>query len=397
MNYNAIKSLKLSRKLIKLVGLVLIMSINASLLNIESASADFEDGIILNLSLDDLIHDLEPNAEPIEIDGNSDTMNWNDCENIKGLGIPGIPYRVKNLIFDGNEEGSCIKITNSKAYVIIENCVFINAKASNQEKDAGICISYSKNIKIRNCEFYNNIAGVTVKSSQKISVLDSIFSFNEESGIFMPGSERCTIKGNSIYNTKRIGFGNGIMLRSSYDNRIINNTIQNNLNRGIFLSTSSDNEIQYNFVCNNTDIGIHVRTGVNNSFKFNTLMKNKIGLVLEYSKSRDNVVSQNILCDNHICEAQDIAEGENQWDDGKFGNYWGNYEIIYPNAQILDGFWDTKYVLPATKSNECDNHPLGEKPIIKYTNFRPINYFYISLGVFACGGVVFLIIRKKKN
>jgi parallel beta-helix repeat protein len=101
----------------------------------------------------------------------------------------------------------------------------------------------------------------------------------------------------------------GIIL-SEYQHFLGTNcTFQNN-NRGIQLTNCSYNQFYHNNFLNNT---IHVSTYFNTS--------------------------------------------SNAWDNGITGNYWDNYRIRYPDAQIIPttGTWDTPYVVNAS-GNNTDNH-----------------------------------------
>jgi len=48
----------------------------------------------------------------------------------------------------------------------------------------------------------------------------------------------------------------------------------------------------------------------------------------------------------------------NDWDDGKYGNYWDDYEEHYPDAKqlLLKGIWDTPYEIPG--GSNIDGYPL---------------------------------------
>jgi len=134
----------------------------------------------------------------------------------------------------------------------------------------------------------------------------------------------------TIQNINIQNFYYGIRLYGSFYNSIFGNNIANN-GYGICLGYSSnDNSIFGNNIANNS-LGIYL-TG-----------------------SSNNVIYHNNFVDN----ARQVYSWEsvNVWDDGAYGNYWSDYEEIYPDAQELDGsgVWDTPYAIDAANR---DNYPL---------------------------------------
>lgn len=68
---------------------------------------------------------------------------------------------------------------------------------------------------------------------------------------------------------------------------------------------------------------------------------------------------------NNVEEATD-AGVNNQWDDGRNGNYWGDYIENYPEASDIGGIWDTAYEIPGGTG------ALDKFPLVKNTNLDDI-------------------------
>lgn len=168
----------------------------------------------------------------------------------------------------------------------------------------------------------NGYSGISLTDYSDYNIIsDNIISKNWY-GITFYYSSKNTISGNTISDNS-----NGISLGYFCNNNsILSNTISNNFYYGIYIHVSNDN----------------------NFFYFNSFIKN----------------GQN---------AHD--EGYNSWDNEWNGNYWSDYEEIYPHARKiwLKGIWSTPYDIPG--ENNRDRYPLikpyvGSKGMtanIKYT------------------------------
>ena len=135
--------------------------------------------------------------------------------------------------------------------------------------------------------------------------------------------------------------------------------------------------------------GIYITSSNNNIFLANNLNYNSYGIYLN-TPSSGNIIHHNNFYYNGF-NALDETENINLWDNGKKGNYWGDYKEKYPNARIiwLKGIWNTPYEIP-NKENK-DRCPL----IIPHINLKEkkvkvssINFFvkildnYLILKIF---------------
>jgi len=122
--------------------------------------------------------------------------------------------------------------------------------------------------------------------------------------------------------------------------------------KGMDLSNRVNVTIQ-NINIQNFYYGIRLYGSFYNSIFGNNIANNSLGIYL--TGSSNNVIYHNNFVDN----ARQVYSWEsvNVWDDGAYGNYWSDYEEIYPDAQELDGsgVWDTPYAIDAANR---DNYPL---------------------------------------
>ena len=150
----------------------------------------------------------------------------------------------------------------------------------------------------------NNSVIVEINGSHLIT-LSNLTIRNAMYGLRVLNGENSTVSHCRFTNCTDSG-----ILMSEYQHLLVTDcTFQNN-NRGIQLTNCSYNQFYHNNFLNNT---IHVSTYFNTS--------------------------------------------SNAWDNGITGNYWDNYRIRYPDAQIIPttGTWDTPYVVNAS-GNNTDNH-----------------------------------------
>jgi parallel beta-helix repeat protein len=209
-------------------------------------------------------------------------------------------------------------------------------------------------------------SGITVENQ----VLSSTFT-----GLQVRDSNNCLVSGNTILNNFH-----GVSIADSYNNKIINNTIIDNsytgigiYREGIGYTNISNNNISesdegiylfscdygidvYNNKISNNYVGIDMSAGSAECIiSANSILNNDYGINLDYT-CNSNFIYHNNFIDN-IVNAYD--EGNNTWDDGKYGNYWYDYEEIYPDAKPKSGkpwMWDTPYEIPG--GDNLDNCPL---------------------------------------
>jgi polyhydroxybutyrate depolymerase len=219
---------------------------------------------------------------------------------------------------------------------------------------------------------WTNISGFTIQNSGTTSqdaaidiqstlatITDNTILNNNGITIRVPSNSN-TITNNTLIKT-------GLLLEESSHNTILNNLVNNK--PLIYLQDTSDHIIsdagQIILIncdsitiekqdLSNTTIGIQLMN-TNNCI----IEKNKISSNTHYGIYLKDSNSNSIYKNNFIDNTQNAYDDNtNNWDNGKYGNYWSDYEIRYPNAKKLTskGIWDTPYDIP-TGTNK-DHYPL---------------------------------------
>jgi parallel beta-helix repeat protein len=138
----------------------------------------------------------------------------------------------------------------------------------------------SKNIKIFNCEIFNNIAfGIDIGGSENIEIYDNEIYDNSMAGLSISGSGA---KCNDIYVHDNILTNNnwdGIKIQETSDTIIIESNQMINNKNGIFLAFSKNNEIKNNIISEN-EIGIKLRDSPDYRILDNTISHNSYGVQL---------------------------------------------------------------------------------------------------------------------
>jgi len=133
-------------------------------------------------------------------------------------------------------------------------------------------------------------------------------------------------------NVKNFSIG---MYMWTENNTVFGNAVSENI-VGILLS-GSDNTVTRNYIENN-DMGIF--------FGVNQPGDEPLNIVLTHNSFVDN--------DAHfggcICEGYNNTKAIHTWDDGKEGNYWGDYDGMDNNG---DGVGDTPYVIDVQNKDRC--------------------------------------------
>lgn len=231
--------------------------------------------------------------------------------------------------------------------------------------DAGyVALINCANMTVRNLTLTNNGGGILLANvtNSKITgnnITDNFYGFQ-----LCASSHTNTISANKIVDS-----GVGISLSRSPNNTISMNTITNALAICIMVDWNSSGTIISGNVISESQLGIQLMFSSNNTITGNNITDNQWGIQLNNSPYLSCTSDNNIYHNNFIHNTQHVwvlETGEippssytNSWDDGypSGGNYWSDYESLYPNATEIDGsgVWNTPYVID---ENNIDNYPL---------------------------------------
>jgi PGF-pre-PGF domain-containing protein len=145
-----------------------------------------------------------------------------------------------------------------------------------------------------------NASVITIRDRINVTIkgLKIINAGTERAGIYLTGSEDCTIEGNIFYNNSK----DGINMYFSSENNISGNTFSddtlNSTTHSIFLNNSHNNNLQSNTV-SNCGYGIAMRYSNNNDLVNNNANNNNMGIYVAHTSS-GNTLSNNQVNSNFM-------------------------------------------------------------------------------------------------
>ncbi|MFX0100973.1 MAG: nitrous oxide reductase family maturation protein NosD, partial [Candidatus Hodarchaeota archaeon] len=179
-------------------------------------------------------------------------------------------------------------------------------------------------------------------------------------GIDLYQSHYCTTSGNTISNCS-----NGINYGHSNHSLISDNIVSSNEYSGIYLSYCLENvTITGNTILNNIEDGINLDESSNVLVTMNSIYANDRYGIHVHGSSENNTIFLNYVANNDMSDAYSAPSGSetSDWDNGTHGNYWGDYETLFPLATNNSGIWNTPY--PINNSNSVnDSYPLAIWPL----------------------------------
>ncbi|MFB3765331.1 MAG: nitrous oxide reductase family maturation protein NosD [Methanotrichaceae archaeon] len=235
---------------------------------------------------------------------------------LKGIGKP---------VIDAGGIGSAITISASSSTLT----GFTVTGSGSGAGDAGIRIISGDNIIKDNTVVENNNYGIIIYRADKNTVLSNRLSGNKKGGILLVHSVNNLVWDNDISMN-----GNGITIETSSGNTIKSNNLTRN-KLGINISSNNISE-------SITQHGKGVSIKYSASSKLTTY---KINQNSTSTSPNVNIIYQNNLQDN-IQSAFD--DGNNQWDNGKAGNHYSNYDAHEQGCtdRNRDGICDSGYNIP---------------------------------------------------
>ena len=218
----------------------------------------------------------------------------------------------------------------------------INIQADNVKLSGFVVTSPGGNIVAvgDNIQITNNIMGCDswlTGSGENDTVHGALLNFvitgsneivvnNSVCWMFVQGSSNSVIKNSAAQ------FG-----LKGFQNSVADNYFTSGQMAGVYLDCADHNVFHNNNIAYplHGGTGIYIMNGSYNLF-YENLIEGGVGYISQISVS-------------------------NSFDDGKTGNYWGDYISRYPNATEVDdsGIWNTPYVVGG---NVTDNYPLINKP-----------------------------------
>ncbi|MHA1906897.1 MAG: right-handed parallel beta-helix repeat-containing protein [Candidatus Thorarchaeota archaeon] len=269
----------------KYQGLVLAISILFCLLLVPQSMQHANDGI--SNSRQFVTSDTTPHDEiVITHNDNFTTQGW------EGNGTLEDPYLISDI--EIRSSGTCINISNTDSYFIIENCHLI----SDSEDPSGYAISLEsvQNGEIRNIIVVRKTVGITAFALSE-TTFSNVTIYDSGLGMFLEESNNCYISNSTITRNPE---SPAITLYNSDHCDITNNRLIGN--RIGFLSNSSDwITVTNNTIVGNSEFGITTTSGTKKLAAY----WNNIGW-----------------------NGQNAADNGSTkfWDNGNQGNWWSDYD-----------------------------------------------------------------------
>ena len=322
---------------------------------------------------------ITPSTAPITTSDNiTYTLNGNIsyptyCGVVGGYTTPvnvGIVVERSNIVIDGNgftvQGNSSWAQGSSPAYGLsltsVSNVTVENVNI--QYFEVGILISLFRGADPNN----NSIIGNTITNtcygiyfdqySNNNTAIGNNITANNGAGIIFSSSYN-SISGNTITTN-----GAGIYLSDSISDNIIGNNINGSNIMEDYAFGILDNggcnytSITGNNIAGNAEYGIVLDpVSINDSIIGNNIADTYYSVLL--ASSSNNTIYHNNFVGPVVLASVDSTSVGNVWDNGypSGGNYWSDYQSLYPNAAEIDNssIWNTPYVIDAS---DIDHYPL---------------------------------------
>lgn len=342
----------------------------------------------------------------------------------------------KSLIIKGNTTSGYPEVNaggSGTAVVLSGNDILITgirATGSGMASmDAGMFVT-GKNNRVMDCQISGNRYGIVLSFAEGCTIENILVEASSEAGILLDNSTKNIISGCRLENNIH-----GIRLVSSELNTIRENSISNTTFEALSLERSSNRNLIEDNIIRFNQIGISVETSRGNNITRNLASNNSIGIKIanhndtesispienpgkyggvsiKYKPNSDiesydvrdkdlssyttNTIYNNTLIDN---EKNAIDDGNNQWDNGTFGNHYSDFDEPEEGCRDRnrDGICDSAHEIEGGMST--DRHPLSPKDPMKARFMSKRNGAYLGLDrmVFMPGEMIDLRLAVPEN
>ncbi|MEA2015013.1 MAG: NosD domain-containing protein [Thermodesulfobacteriota bacterium] len=266
-------------------------------------------------------------------------------------------------VVDGEGTGTVIWIRADEVH--IEGFKVIRCDPARENSEKGIKVRANECV-VNNCIISGNNIGLSTHGRGNL-ISNCKFNDNRIGLVVSGGGERNTVKNNHLTEC-------GLTLDNAKNNLITGNIIELDPTPGISIYNKADNNVF-----------------VNNTIRSNSMVAFEIVGSEWGPTSHGNKIYHNNIVDNGWdCQVYD--DGNNQWDNGAEGNYWGDYEGEDADG---DGIGDMPYDKigdgkTGAKSGAKDNYPLMEQWYEEQSSGSPIPSLTLSPSQPEIGDVVTL-------
>ena len=271
---------------------------------------------------------------------NNNTISGNNVENHPSHGI----YLVQN-----NDNNTILRNT---VYISGGSGIYLLNGCDNNSISGNTVYTNSYGIDLDNGCNGNNISGNTAYDNTDSGIdLDDACDDNNiwENTVYESGNSGIDLdngcNGNIISRNILYDNGVGIYLANTCQlNTVSGNYADENNVYGIYLLNGCDNNSISGNIANYNDYGIGLSNSDNNTISGNIIFFNNIIGIFIDDTCDENLIYLNYIIINFATPATPAMDtGNNQWDDGYAGNYWGDYSgtDFFPK----DGIGDVPYIV----------------------------------------------------
>jgi len=267
----------------------------------------------------------------------------------------------KPLYYYANRKNLVPNNFTNAGQVILVNCSNSLISGLNISKTfEGLLICYSDYNTITGNFISNNYYnGINVVYSDFNIFSENIVNNNSVAGFHFALSDYNIISSNTV-----ISNDIGIEIRNCILMTISENLVIYNYYNGFYLDYIPYSSIEENIVSYNGGVGFETNSIRVCTFTKNIIENNDGGGIHLHGDTIDNLVWENYISNPRANALDDGVN--NQWDNGKIGNYWNDYSGFDLNN---DGIGDSPYFIPYGTAGSQDNYPLWDWPL----KIRPSN------------------------
>ena len=267
------------------------------------------------------------NSENITLEDFSIQDAKGDC--IKAMDVTGITFRRVRAEWTGKLSS---KNGSYAIYPVLCSNVLIEESIARGASDAGIYVGQSRNIIVRNCKAYENVAGIEIENSIDAEVYQNE-AYNNTGGILvfdlpdliLKRGGNCKVHDNIIRENNQVNFapkgnivgkvpqGTGVLLLASTNVEVFNNKITNNrtIPTGIISYYITENPIKDSLYYP-YPTAIHIHDNEYSKEKKKATMKGRIGKLyrfkLKFGKNVPDIVYDGILDEAILVDKQYPAD-----------------------------------------------------------------------------------------
>ena len=260
-------------------------------------------------------------------------------------------------------------------YVVLMSCSNITIQNLNiSHRRQGMLLVGLTDSVITNNIVANNNEGIILKGSSN-NLIEANLVENNSAAVYLEASHSNNLSGNRIAYTA----DSAVHFEDSSNNTISNNYIAHS-GEGFILNRGSNNVVTGNSIIYSKATAFHIGESTSNAITGNNIAWSKSWAIRITGEVGDNKIHHNDFVNNMGGVFQTyISTSSNSWDDGNEGNFWSDYQRLYPMAEEAEGsnIMDTPL---AINEINVDRYPLVKPVDLTYqvTLLQPENRSYKS-------------------